>query len=494
LLGIKTITGFKIGGSVAIIILLLGIAVLFGTYQMSKVNQEVIQISEQYIPLHEIISDVRIHQANQANSLEKTLRFYNNANTFGYKHSIDEFWANEGIFESNISRAKNMAQAGIKISTSETALSENMAIYQKFTDMERTHKDFLNKVREIFLNLDTRKTNDNLLLLEDAKKLEIQLQNEMDSAMYSLSILTENAINQIEDDEKNSLIGQIIIVIIVGSIAASLVFFINQINKDLKKEVDTKTIDLKKANEKLKELDKMKDEFIGIASHELKSPIQPIFGFAELAKAGDIDQNEAWDGVVELANKLEDLANAVLDVSRIESNRLKLSIEKIPINDEILDIIKTVKINLKKDVSIQENLDENIEIEMDKMRFGQVFRNLLHNSIKFTSEGEIRIQTRVIQDENIVQIRVSDSGIGISDEILPRIFEKFVTKGKNQESQSGTGLGLFLCKGIISAHGGEITAQNNPDKGATFEFTLPILQSKLTEKVPKFLQNKKSHM
>ena len=106
MLGIKTITGFKIGGSVAIIILLLGIAVLFGTYQMSKVNQEVIQISEQYVPLHEIISDVRIHQVNQANSLEKTLRFYNNANTFGYDHSIDEFWASGGIFESNISRAK----------------------------------------------------------------------------------------------------------------------------------------------------------------------------------------------------------------------------------------------------------------------------------------------------------------------------------------------------------------------------------------------------
>ena len=354
MLGINTKTGFKIGGAVAIIILLLGITVVFGIYQMSKVNQEIIQISEQSIPLNELISEVTTHQTNQ-------------------------------------------------------------------------------------------------------------------------------------------VIGQMIIVIIVGSIAATLVFFISQINKDLKKEVDTKTVELKKANEKLQELDKMKDEFIGIASHELKSPIQPIFGFAELAKSGDIDQKEAWDGVVELANKLQDLANAVLDVSRIESNRLKLSIEKIPINDEILDIIKTEKINLKG-VSIEENLDENIEIEMDQMRFGQVLRNLLHNSIKFTHEGKIRIKTQVIEDENLVRVTVSDSGIGISEEILPRIFEKFVTKGKNQENQIGTGLGLFLCKGIILAHGGEITARNNPDKGATFEFTLPILQSKLTEKVPKFLQNKKGHM
>jgi len=273
----------------------------------------------------------------------------------------------------------------------------------------------------------------------------------------------------------------------VGAIAATLGFFINQINKDLKKEVDSKTVELKNANEKLKELDRMKDEFIGIASHELKSPIQPIFGFAELAKSGDIDQKEAWDGVTQLAKKLQDLANAVLDVSKIDSGRLKLHFEKIPINDSILEVVNELKMNLNQNVKIQKNLDEDIEIEVDRIRFGQVIRNLLNNSIKFTSEGTISITTNIFQDENKVIFRISDSGSGIPEDILPKIFEKFVTKVK--DSQSGTGLGLFLCKGIVTAHGGKITAGNNLEKGATFEFSLPISQKSKMQKLVKVFTN-----
>ena len=105
----------------------------------------------------------------------------------------------------------------------------------------------------------------------------------------------------------------------------------------------------------------------------------------------------------------------------------------------------------------------------------QVLRNLLNNAIKFTPKGTISIDTHVYHDENKIQIKISDTGLGIPQEILPNIFGKFVTKGiKN--GQSGTGLGLFLSKGIIQAHHGKITAQNNFDGGASFEFTLPILQ------------------
>ena len=237
-----------------------------------------------------------------------------------------------------------------------------------------------------------------------------------------------------------------------------------------------KTNELKNANEKLKDLDKMKDEFIGIASHELKSPIQPILGFAELAKSGDIDQKEAWDGVLQLTSKLQDLANAVLDVSKIESEKLDLQLEKIKINDLILDITKSQKINLKKPIVIRENFDENIEVEVDKLRMGQVLRNLLNNAIKFTPKGTISIDTHVYLDENKIQVKISDTGLGIPQEILPNIFGKFVTKGiKN--GQSGTGLGLFLSKGIIEAHHGKITAQNNFDGGACFEFAIPITQN-----------------
>jgi signal transduction histidine kinase len=217
----------------------------------------------------------------------------------------------------------------------------------------------------------------------------------------------------------------------------------------------------------------MKDEFISIASHELKSPIQPIFGFAELAQSGDIDQKEAWDGVTMLAKKLQDLANDVLDVTRIESNRLTLYPENISLNSTIKEAVMMAKTGLSKDIKILEETGQDVTIRADRARLDQVLRNLINNSIKFTDKGHIKVKTTLGQNE--VTVSVSDTGNGIPQEILPRIFGKFATKGHGSDNQAGNGLGLFLCKGIIEAHGGKITARNNKDRGATFEFTIPTI-------------------
>jgi signal transduction histidine kinase len=252
-------------------------------------------------------------------------------------------------------------------------------------------------------------------------------------------------------------------------------------NAELKKEIESKTLELQEANKKLRDLDKMKDDFISIASHELKSPIQPIFGFAELAQSGDIDQKEAWDGVTILAKKLQDLANDVLDVTRIESNRLTLYQEKFRINGLILETTKMLKTGLNKNIRIIEELDEDIEITLDGTRIEQVLRNIINNSIKFTEDGTIRIKTLVNKKADELLITVSDTGLGIPEGVLPNIFGKFVTKGHESENRGGNGLGLFLCKGIVSAHGGRITARNNKDEGATFEFSLPLAQRKTVD-------------
>jgi signal transduction histidine kinase len=469
----NTKTSFKIGGSVGIIILLLGITIMFGVYQMSKVSNEIIEISEEYTPLYKIISDIKFQKANQASSLEKVLRFSDVGNSQELEKAKEEFWSSGGNIDSGIQRGKNIVNVGIDMATSEKSNNEFKTLFEKLSNIDIIHKQYEIRAADLFLDLN--ELGANRALLEQIIDMEIELERELDLMLSSLSALVDDSSNQIGINERDSLTGQIIIITVVGTIAASLGFFISQINKDLKKEVDLKTCELKNANEKLKELDKMKDEFIGIASHELKSPLQPILGFAELAKSGDIDQKEAWDGVLQLTNKLQDLANAVLDVSKIESNKLDLQLEKININDLILDVTKSQKINLKKPIIIRENFDENIEVEVDEMRMGQVLRNLLNNAIKFTPKGTISIDTHVYHDENKIQVKISDTGLGIPQEILPNIFGKFVTKGiKN--GQSGTGLGLFLSKGIILAHSGEITAQNNIDEGASFEFTIPILQ------------------
>ena len=469
----NTKTSFKIGGSVGIIILLLGITIMFGVYQMSKVSNEIIEISEEYTPLYEIVSDVKFKKLSQSSSLEKILRFSDNNNLLEVEKAKEDFWLNGGIIDSGIERSKKIVNVGIDMSSSEKSNNELRTMLQKLSNIDANHEKYEFLATELFHELNKGNAND--ALLKQIVDAESDLENELDSVLGSLSTLSDESTNQIEINERDSLTGQIIIISIVGAIAATLGFFISQINKDLKKEVDSKTLELKNANEKLQELDKMKDEFIGIASHELKSPIQPILGFAELAKAGDIDQKEAWDGVLQLTTKLQDLANAVLDVSRIERDKLELNFEQVRINELILDATKSQKINLKKPVIIRENLDENIEVEVDKLRIGQVLRNLLNNAIKFTQKGVISVDTHVYQDENKILVKISDTGMGIPEDILPNIFGKFVTKGiKN--GQSGTGLGLFLSKGIIEAHNGKISAKNNVEGGASFEFTIPITQ------------------
>jgi signal transduction histidine kinase len=474
LLDSNTKTGFKIGGSIGIIILLLGIAILFGIYQMSQVSQEIIEISEEYTPLYVVLSDIRHHQSNQALNFEKIIRYEQIRNQEGLEKAKEEFWFSGGIIEADIARGTSIVNTGYDMAISEKARNDFMIFSQQISEIGQIHFDYENLVRDsIQVMGDVNFAGE---YLGEINEKESQLQNEIVVMTKEISLLIDESTKQIEENESTALLGQVIIISIVGAMAATLGFFLSQINKDLKNEVDLKTTELRRANEKLKKLDKMKDEFIGIASHELKSPIQPIMGFAELAKSGDIDNEEAWDGVSVLAKKLQDLANDILDVSRIDSNRLVLHKEKLRINDLILDVVNSMKVNLKEGVKIYENLDENIEMEVDRVRFEQVMRNLLNNAIKFTNNGIIHIATHVNLEERNLMVIVSDSGLGIPVDILPNVFGKFVTKGHAQENQNGTGLGLFLCKGIIQAHGGEIFAKNNNGNGAIFEFTIPIAQ------------------
>jgi len=477
----KNKTSFKIGSSVGIIILLLGITVMFGVYQASKVSNEIIVISQEYSPLSEILSDVRFQNSNQEVNLEKIIRFSETNNISELEKAKEEFWLSGDKIESDLERGKKIVNAGMEIEVADAYYNEFELILEKLSSINQNHIQYETLANELLLDLEF---GSNEFLIGQIKDTDALIELDLETTATILSSLANESANQIEINEKDSLTGQIAIITIVGAIAATLGVFISQINGDLKKEVDLKTNELQKANEKLKELDKMKDEFIGIASHELKSPIQPILGFAELAMAGDIDQKEAWDGVLELGTKLQDLANAVLDVSRIESDRLELYLENVRINDLILEITKSQKISLKKPVIIREKLDENIEVEIDRIRIAQVFRNLVNNAIKFTQKGNITLETHVYPDKNKIQVKVSDTGLGIPDEVLDKIFQKFVTKGNKYENQSGSGLGLFLCKGIIEAHGGQITAHNNFESGATFEFTLPISSKNKIQNIP----------
>jgi signal transduction histidine kinase len=232
--------------------------------------------------------------------------------------------------------------------------------------------------------------------------------------------------------------------------------------------------------EKLEAHDRMQKEFVNIAAHELRTPTQAILGYSELLQ-NDSGEHAAdmLKGLTRNAYRLQSLITLILDVARIESGTLILERENLNLTDLITTAIEDAKNQLKisgKSIEISffhkqiqdVQQKKDLIVNADKDRILQVLSNLLSNALKFTKEGSIAVTTEKVENEVIVKVK--DSGSGIDREIFPKLFERFVSK-----SEKGTGLGLFLSKNITEAHGGRIWAENNPDGiGAMFAFSLPI--------------------
>ena len=232
--------------------------------------------------------------------------------------------------------------------------------------------------------------------------------------------------------------------------------------------------------EQLKIHNKMQEEFINVAAHELRTPIQPLLSLSELllSKKGDIEQyEELLESINRNGKRLQRLAENILDVTKIESQSLQLKKEKFILNDLILSIFTNYESHMKKaeisNVKLAMAPKEDIVlVEGDKERLTQVFDNILSNAIKFTKEGRITVSIERMKenDKEFGVVSVKDTGSGIDSEILPRLFTKFATK-----SQTGTGLGLYISKRIIETHGGKVWAENNlQETGATFSFSIAL--------------------
>jgi len=261
-----------------------------------------------------------------------------------------------------------------------------------------------------------------------------------------------------------------------------------------------KQADIYKKAEELYDQLKYKNEtqrqFLNIAAHELRNPIQPILGLAEVMLSNKnlnvIQQEELLRIIINNAKKLHFLTNNLLDVARIDENLFSLELQEFDIVGLANDVIKEVRnqiINTNKKIKIDLQCPEkSLNVIGDKIRLNQVFLNLINNSIKYTDEGGGDILVSIKRgndngnnnnnnnnnnshdgdDNTVVIVQIIDKGLGIQENIKEKLFSKF-TKG----TKMGTGLGLFICKNIVESHGGKIWAENNTDKGATFSFTIP---------------------
>ncbi|HET7642587.1 MAG TPA: HAMP domain-containing sensor histidine kinase, partial [Nitrososphaeraceae archaeon] len=268
---------------------------------------------------------------------------------------------------------------------------------------------------------------------------------------------------------------------------------VNSIKNYIKKQ-NQLTKELEKANEELKYRDQLKDEFINVAAHELKTPIQPIIGLCELLRERDSDierDEEILDVIIRNSKRLMKLAENILNVAKIEGGSFFLRKEKFDINELIVEVMKDIQhkiVENKKNIKLlyksynDYNINNKIIVDADRNRISQVISNLLNNALNFTNEGSISViieeRKKVNDNGNEIIVSIKDTGVGIDPEILPKLFTKFASKSL---IPGGTGLGLFISKSIIEMHGGKIWANNNVDndgretKGSSFTFSLPLM-------------------
>lgn len=276
-----------------------------------------------------------------------------------------------------------------------------------------------------------------------------------------------------------------LLTIVIGAAAVGVAALVLVWNTRLTQTVDTRTAELRSkteelkrsndslaaANEQLKIHDKMQKEFINVAAHELRTPTQAILGYAELLQMDSSDNDEMIRAIYRNSIRLQRLTSDILDVTRIESEALKLDKEKFNLKDIVEATMQDTKNQLANGKVKFAYEPKDIYVKADRGRITQVVTNLLDNAVKFTKEGTILVSIEKKNGHAVVSVH--DSGRGIDPDIMPRLFSKFATK-----SDKGTGLGLFISRSIVEAHDGKIWCSNNSfGKGATFAFSLPVLES-----------------
>jgi len=252
------------------------------------------------------------------------------------------------------------------------------------------------------------------------------------------------------------------------------------IQKKTEAKLAEQTEELSQANIQLKELDRLKGMFIASMSHELRTPLNSIIGFTGLILqgiSGKVDQEAKEDLqiVYNSSKHLLSLINDVIDISKIESDRLEVYFEEFRLDEVLKDAVTVVSADAEeKKLEIRVDYPEDLSITSDKKRLFQCVLNLMSNAVKFTEKGTIEL--RAVKENNIMEISVRDTGIGIKEEDIPKLFNSFVRLDSPiKETTLGTGLGLYLTKKIMSdVFNGDIRLESEYERGSTFTLIVPL--------------------
>ncbi|GFO96151.1 multi-sensor signal transduction histidinekinase [groundwater metagenome] len=236
--------------------------------------------------------------------------------------------------------------------------------------------------------------------------------------------------------------------------------------------------------ERLILVSKAKSEFLANMSHELRTPLNAIIGFSELLKqkiAGELEEKQEHyvDNIITSGKHLLDLINSILDLSKVEAGKIELIIEKMSVPETINETLYLIKEKAAKhNVTIKKEYSPQLDsIQADQQRFKQILINLLDNAVKFSKPEGGTVTITAKKEGDTAKLSVSDTGIGIREEDMKKLFQEFqqLDSGKSRK-YGGTGLGLAISKQLVELHGGKIRAESKFGEGSTFTFTLPIAQ------------------
>ncbi len=299
----------------------------------------------------------------------------------------------------------------------------------------------------------------------------------MEEKTISLSLEDREKLDRLMQDRTKELNEKILELKQSESATLSILEDLHETVEQLKKSEK----EIKRQNVKLKKLDKIKSNFLNVTSHELRTPMSAIKGYIQMIMKltlGNItdEQQKALEIVLRNINRLDNLIQDILDISRLESRAMKFISEKTDIPTLVNETIETMKfLASEKNIKINTHLESDLpKITIDSGRIKQVLMNIINNAIKF-SKKDTQINLTIKKKDKFILFKIEDQGKGIPEDKQKKIFDVFYqVDGGMDRTFGGVGLGLAICKGIILSHGGEIWVESTINKGSIFYFTLPL--------------------
>jgi signal transduction histidine kinase len=252
----------------------------------------------------------------------------------------------------------------------------------------------------------------------------------------------------------------------------------------LNQQLNKTNQELNEANSKLRELAEMKEEFLALTTHDLRSPLTVISGVISFFTSGRLgelspEQKNMVSMMERNTQNLIELVNDLLDASKLESGTMRLDIVSFNLHEVIDELRETMLVPLSKEKEIQliETFPEDLPpVKADRAKLRRILLNLLSNALKFTAKGgRVEVRADLLEADGRVRISVSDTGVGIAAEDVARLFDKYEqTRSRATRGEKGTGLGLYITKQLVELHGSEIDVKSELGKGSTFSFTLPV--------------------